>query len=193
MLERQDGVIYLTALVVLAWLAIMGAWSLVDAHAAVPIEPHQASFGENPAKTEQIVIDTSISESTLTPETVNVYQEIWQAATDEERELVAVILAMEAQGEPYEGERAVVEVILNRVVSPEWPDTIYGVLSQKGQFATWKRRNNPYNVPTLAEYQLIEDTVQAGPEILPEGYVYFATRKVNGKGFIKIQGHYFSY
>lgn len=190
MLERQDGVIYAVALVALVWLALVGAGSLTEAHAKTPIEPNQAVFGENPA---EIVIDTTLDGSTLTPETVNVYQQIWQAATDEERELVAVVLAMEAQGEPYEGERAVVEVILNRVASPEWPDTIYGVLSQKGQFAVWKYRNKPYNTPTLAEYQLIEDTVQAGPEILPEGYVYFATRKVNGKGFIKIQGHYFSY
>ena len=105
---------------------------------------------------------------------------------------MARILALEAQGEPYEGERAVVEVILNRVISPEWPDTIYDVLSQRGQFAAWKYLEHPYNRPTVAEYQLIEDTVLAGPEILPDGYVYFATSKVNGSGFIKIKNHYFS-
>lgn len=193
MLERQDRMIYLTALVALVWLALVGAGSLTEAHAKTPIEPNQAVFGENPAKIEEIVIDTTTDGSTLTPETVNVYQQIWSNASEEERELVAAILAMEAQGEPYEGERAVVEVILNRVASPEWPDTIYGVLSQKGQFAVWRYRDNPYNTPTLAEYQLIEDTVLAGPEILPENYVYFATSKVNGRDFIKIKSHYFSH
>ena len=193
MLERQDRVIYLTALMALVWLALVGAGSLTEAHAKTPIEQNQAVFGENPAETAEIVIDTTTDGSTLTPETVSVYQQIWDAATAEEKELVAVVLAMEAQGEPYEGERAVVEVILNRVASPEWPDTIYGVLSQKGQFAVWRYRDNPYNTPTLAEYQLIEDTVLAGPEIIPENYVYFATSKANGRDFIKIKGHYFSH
>ena len=32
-------------------------------------------------------------------------------------------------------------VILNRLQSPEWPDTIYGVLHQKGQYAEWTLRH----------------------------------------------------
>lgn len=32
-------------------------------------------------------------------------------------------------------------VILNRVLSPEWPDTVYGVLHQKGQYAEWTLRH----------------------------------------------------
>jgi len=32
-------------------------------------------------------------------------------------------------------------VILNRVLSPEWPNTVYGVLHQKGQYAEWTLRH----------------------------------------------------
>ena len=32
-------------------------------------------------------------------------------------------------------------VILNRVNSPEWPNTIYSVLHQKGQYAEWTLRH----------------------------------------------------
>ena len=32
-------------------------------------------------------------------------------------------------------------VILNRVNSPEWPNTVYGVLHQKGQYANWTLRH----------------------------------------------------
>lgn len=32
-------------------------------------------------------------------------------------------------------------VILNRMNSPEWPNTIYGVLHQKGQYAAWTLRH----------------------------------------------------
>lgn len=32
-------------------------------------------------------------------------------------------------------------VILNRVNSPDWPNTVYGVLHQKGQYAEWTLRH----------------------------------------------------
>lgn len=32
-------------------------------------------------------------------------------------------------------------VILNRMNSPEWPNTIYGVLHQRGQYAEWTLRH----------------------------------------------------
>ena len=191
-MRRQEPVIYATAAA--AWAAVLwlGAGSMVHAAEPVPMEPQAPVFCTNPAEIEEISLDTTTDEPMLTPETVNAYQQVWDEASDYEKDLVARILALEAQGEPYEGERAVVEVILNRVISPEWPDTIYDVLSQRGQFAAWKYLDRPYNVPTISEYQLIEDTVLAGPEILPEGYVYFATSKVNGSGFIRIKNHYFS-
>lgn len=124
---------------------------------------------------------------------INPYQQIWDNATDDEKSLTVRILALEAQGEPYEGEMAVVEVIFNRVLSEEFPDSIYGVLSQPGQFAAWRYLKDPYNRPTLDEYHAIDDVVLNGRTILPEGYVFFATRKVNGSGFIKIGNHYFSH
>lgn len=41
----------------------------------------------------------------------------------------------EARGEPYRGQIAVAAVIINRVKSEEFPDTIYDVIYQPGQFA----------------------------------------------------------
>ncbi|MBQ2468213.1 MAG: cell wall hydrolase, partial [Clostridia bacterium] len=38
------------------------------------------------------------------------------------------IISAEAEGEPLEGKLAVGTVILNRVASPDYPDTIYGVI-----------------------------------------------------------------
>ncbi|MFF2888137.1 spore cortex-lytic enzyme [Paenibacillus sp. NPDC057967] len=40
----------------------------------------------------------------------------------------------EARGEPYEGQVAVAAVILNRVKSPSFPDTVYGVIFQPRAF-----------------------------------------------------------
>ncbi len=48
--------------------------------------------------------------------------------------LLAKCVYAEARGEPYTGQVAVAAVILNRVESPSFPNTISGVIYQKGAF-----------------------------------------------------------
>lgn len=50
-------------------------------------------------------------------------------------ELLARLINGEARGEPYQGQVAVGAVILNRVKSTNFPNTIPGVIYQKGQFS----------------------------------------------------------
>ncbi|MBU7592474.1 cell wall hydrolase [Metabacillus halosaccharovorans] len=49
-------------------------------------------------------------------------------------DLLARIVRAEAQSEPFEGKVAVASVVLNRVDSPKFPDTIRDVIYQSGQF-----------------------------------------------------------
>lgn len=51
-------------------------------------------------------------------------------------ELLARLINGEARGEPYKGQVAVGAVVLNRVKSSDFPDTISGVIYQKGQFSS---------------------------------------------------------
>ncbi len=51
-----------------------------------------------------------------------------------EKELLACIIQCEAGGEPYAGKIAVGAVIMNRVMSGAFPNTITGVVYQSGQF-----------------------------------------------------------
>ncbi|MFO7819793.1 MAG: cell wall hydrolase [Halanaerobacter sp.] len=51
---------------------------------------------------------------------------------------LAKAINAEARGEPFKGQVAVGAVILNRVRSSEFPDTIYSVIHQKGQFSSVK-------------------------------------------------------
>lgn len=53
----------------------------------------------------------------------------------EELECLASAVYFESKGEPLEGQLAVAEVILNRVKSPKFPDTICGVVKQRNQFS----------------------------------------------------------
>lgn len=111
--------------------------------------------------------------------------------SDSEMEELRRIVAAEAQTQSMEGRRAVVEVIFNRVLSPEYPDTVHGVLSQKGQFATWKYMHSRWVEPELAD-AAIAYVMENGRTVLPDtSYLYFDTSGVNGRKHIKIGAHYF--
>jgi len=52
-----------------------------------------------------------------------------------DRELLAQLIYCEAGGEPYEGQLAVGAVVINRLLSSVYPDTITGVIYQRKQFS----------------------------------------------------------
>ncbi len=56
------------------------------------------------------------------------------AASASERELLAALIYCEAGGESYEGQKAVGSVVMNRVYSSYFPNTISGVIYDSGQF-----------------------------------------------------------
>lgn len=55
--------------------------------------------------------------------------------TNADVELLGKVISAEARGESYEGQVAVGAVILNRVAHPSFPDTLSGVVYQKGAFS----------------------------------------------------------
>lgn len=180
-------------------LGFMVGHGSCSASTAAPV-PTQADVleVEPPPFVIQITPETNAPNAleTLEPEreTFNLYEHIAMEMTSEEMRLLETILALEAQDEPFEGQKAVVEVIFNRVLSPDFPDTVYDVLSQKGQFETWKWRNKPYNTPNKTQTDVIAEVIANGNQntVLPEGYVFFCVGKVNGTDFIKIGNHHFS-
>lgn len=55
-----------------------------------------------------------------------------------DRYLLANLIYCEAGGEPYEGQVAVGAVVMNRVLSGQFPNTVAGVIYQKNQFSPVK-------------------------------------------------------
>jgi N-acetylmuramoyl-L-alanine amidase len=57
------------------------------------------------------------------------------ASESSDKEMLARLVHAEAQGEPYAGKVAVAVVVLNRVASPDFPNTVPQVIYQQGQFS----------------------------------------------------------
>ncbi len=55
--------------------------------------------------------------------------------SEDEYILLAALIYAEAGDQDFDGKRLVADVVLNRVSSPEWPNTIAGVIFQEGQFS----------------------------------------------------------
>lgn len=73
-------------------------------------------------------------------------------------QLMAQLIESESGNQPFEGKLAVGTVIMNRIQSDEFPDTIRDVIFQKGQFQV-VGNGKIYNEPS-------EDSLEAAKEIM---------------------------
>lgn len=117
------------------------------------------------------------------------YVDLIDTLTDNEKYLIYQITFLEAGNQSMEGQRAVVEVILNRVLSDKYPDTVEGVLSQSGQFTTWSYYNSKsHNEEQEEALQLVYEE----KPVLTLDYLMFSRGKFSwGRNYIKIGDHWF--
>ena len=109
--------------------------------------------------------------------------------TEEERELLAKIVYLEAGNQSQEGQMAVVEVIFNRMIDENYQGTLEEVLSTPGQFSTWENRH--ISNPTEEIYESIDMVLNGQSDILSYEVLYFATT-ANGRTIVKeIEDHVF--
>ncbi len=111
---------------------------------------------------------------------------------DGDRYLLANLIYCEAGSEPYEGKVAVGAVVINRVLSSVYPDTVVGVIYQNKQFSPV---GSGRLALALAEGKATAACYQAADEAM-SGYsnvgscVYFRT-PIPGLSGINIGGHVF--
>lgn len=121
----------------------------------------------------------------------NPYCLLVYSLTEEEKELIYRITYLESGNQPIEGQRAVMEVILNRVLSERWPNTVTEVLSSPHQFSTWKRRGSVTD-DQIQEMKEILRLVCLEECILPSNdYVFFNCEEHFSENCIRIKGHWF--
>lgn len=105
-----------------------------------------------------------------------------------ERQLLARVIWAEARGESPEGQQAVAEVVLNRILSDNFPEDVRDIVYQEGQFRTLSQLSKAE--PGQAQYQAIESAFY-GPYMLDTDVVYFATYETNDNVWGQIGGHIF--
>lgn len=107
-------------------------------------------------------------------------------------ELMAKTVFAEAKTEDFEGQVAVAEVILNRVESENFPDTVEAVIKQDGAFSSWG--NGSVEAAPLDDecLEAVQDAVNE--RIFPDSVVYFREGRFHSFGtpYTVIGHHYFS-
>lgn len=111
--------------------------------------------------------------------------------TDEDLYILAHVICGEAQSYSDEEQRYVGSVVLNRVNSDRYPNTIKGVVFQKNQY-TCTRDGNYYRTPTESNWANAKYLLENG-SVLPGNVVYQSGGR-QGKGvYLKTAKHYYCY
>lgn len=107
-------------------------------------------------------------------------------------EILATCVEAEAGNQDIKGKRLVADVILNRVESPRFPDTIEGVISQKYQFTTfWDGSMDAITEPSEETFQAVN--MELCGERLDDEILFFTAGDYNTYCIpaYKYQDHYF--
>ena len=119
------------------------------------------------------------------PEPEPLYEEI----TAEERELLARVVYAESNTEPIEGQIAVAQVVLNRVRSESFPDTVSEVIYQERQFSTAPILSRV--TPTENNYEAVDLAFELA--VVPYDVLYFSRGAENDRVWGRIGAHVFCY
>jgi N-acetylmuramoyl-L-alanine amidase len=111
-----------------------------------------------------------------------------------ERTCLAENLYHEARGESIDGQLMVAEVTINRVLSPDFPNTVCEVVNQPGQFS-WVGKGLPINEKEVYEeiVWLVDSIAEGSTDLLGTDALYFGTGATMGKQerIGKYGSHYF--
>ena len=111
--------------------------------------------------------------------------------TSEQLDLLERCVMAEGGGESYECQRAIACVIVNRVLSDIFPDTVEEVIKQEGQFSTW-----PEQIESVIASNEVKQAVREAltPNAIPEDVLFFRADYYHswGEDYCVIDHTYFS-
>lgn len=112
------------------------------------------------------------------------YEEVGVNVAEDEIEILERIVQAEAGGSGYDGMLAVANVVLNRVKSDRFPNTVTEVVFANRQFTPISDgRYYTVKVSDTAK-QVVEDALN-GARLIGEDALYFCTPTASGKGWFE--------
>ena len=201
---KKNGLVIL----VLAMVAMnsINSFASTDQKDAIEIfeGPETATWtDEEPLAKSNIIYDQSLiddkiividdPEDTTTEEVIEEIEEVvnnnWWS--EEDRQYLIMALTGECQNRSFDSQLKYGSVILNRVKSSRYPNTIKGVVTQRGQYSCFSD-GNAYRTPTSTTIQAADWLLNNG-SIFPDNVVY-QSRGKQGSGVYEIDGgEYFCY
>ena len=171
----------------------IGQYSAQISETESAIEAYEAQIAEKEKDVEYLKkkLEEELAKSRLAQNST--WRDISQVTFEEgDRYLLANLIYCEAGGEPYDGQVAVGAVVINRVLSSVYPDTVTGVIYQKSQFSP---AGSGRLALALSQNKATASCYKAADEAM-SGYsnvgqcVYFRT-PIDGLSGISIGGHIF--
>lgn len=125
------------------------------------------------------------------PSCVDSKEQIREESYYDSLELLAICVEAEAGNQSILGKRMVVDVILNRVDSKDWPDTIEEVITQKYAFSSYWDGGMDRAIPSEETYEAVRQELEK--RTYTDIY-YFTAGGYGAYGipFIQVEDHYFS-
>lgn len=138
---------------------------------------------------EESSSDVLLSEAPIVEQPVETADPI--GLTESEIDLLALLTMAEAEGEPELGQRLVIDTVLNRMDSAEFPDTVHKVIYQPGHFSSmWDgRADKCYIMDSMRQLVIEEAQNRTNYEcrwFQTGGYSRY------GEPLFKVGNHYFS-
>lgn len=134
----------LTVLKIAACVSIAGAVAVNIATLAMPADINVYTYGYSGEVQKRETVESKEAYTSENKQLIE-YQGKSQMPTcmssankldlsEDDRYLLAKLVMAEAEDEPFTGQACVALVVLNRVKDPEFPDNVYDVIFQPGQF-----------------------------------------------------------
>lgn len=168
-------------------------WKVPNADAHEVEEP-SATATDVAAEPEVVVVYMEPEKETPPPAFYADFADL----TDEERGLLAMVVYRECRGQERNGQKAVAEVVLNRVRNPEFPSAVKEVVYQKWdgyyQFscapALTTQSIQELNCLSYA-FGVVDEVTSEAETVIPDRYLYFSTKAPKTSDYMKIGDHYF--
>lgn len=138
---------------------------------------------------KQLLLSVALSTYILNQEPIEV-NVVDVGLNADEIDILAQLTMAEAEGECEEGQRLVIDTVLNRIKSETFPNDLREVIFQKGQFSCIKNGRYDKCYPTDDIRELIKEEILTRTN---EDVLYFNARGYHyGSPVCKVGNHYFS-